>query len=82
MFEEKRNKELQKYRRGLANLLFVKEELPKARAALQQALNTKVIDLVAARALSPMTVELSEAILIEDYAQKNRSNRGNSTKSH
>lgn len=70
VFEEKRNKELQKYRRGLANLLFVKEELPNARAALQQALNTKAIDLFAARALSPMTVELSEAILIEEYAQK------------
>ena len=68
-YEEKRREERNKYKSQLANVLFIKEQLPVARQQLLTALGTDEIDLDAARAISPITPELSNAIRLVAYAQ-------------
>lgn len=68
-YEEKRQEERNKYKNRLANVLFIKKQLPIAQQRILTALGSDEIDLDAARAISPLTSELSEAIRLVAYAQ-------------
>ncbi|MGC6423075.1 MAG: S8 family serine peptidase [Flavobacteriaceae bacterium] len=69
-FEEKRQKELKKYTSQLANVLFLIEEIPLAKKKIQEALGKEDFTLEEASQLSPLRVELSEALRLLAYVEE------------
>ena len=69
-FEEKRQKERIKYKNRMGNVLFLKEQTPIARQRLQKALGKEDFSIDEAEALSPISVELSEAIRLMQYVDE------------
>ena len=70
VLEEKRQKELKKYTSRLANVLFLIEEIPLAQKKIQEALGKTEFSLEEARQISPLSVDLAEALRLLSYVEE------------